>query len=137
MRQRKQPRPELTPRPYDFSKRTAIRAQMVCLCVLAYDKGQLNVVKLAQQRYSPCGSAFGAWRQIPSLPCPRVTKSHRNNGDYFWIVEGVRANPHPLPQVIAARVIERNSTIVNSASGRLAGNKDAGTRVNLQNGARP
>lgn len=69
---------------------------MVYLCVLAYDKGQLNVVKLAQQRYSPCGSAFGAWRQIARLSCPRVTESHRNNGDYPTRPYPINQNSEPI-----------------------------------------
>ncbi len=95
------------------------------------------MAKVAQEPFPPCRGALGAWWQIAGFACPRITEPHRKNGHLSWIVEGVGIDPHPLSKSIATGVIERNPALMHSPARRLPSNKDAGTRMRLEDRARP
>ena len=137
MWQRDQRRPILAPRPYDLGEGMVTPPKMVCLRVSTHYKRQFNMAKSAQQQFPPCRGALRTWRQIAGLTCPWVTEPHGKNGNFSWIVEGIRIDPHPPPKSITTGVMERNPALMDFPARRLRSNKDAGLRMSLQNRTRP
>src|SRR5574343_139490 len=59
-------------------------------------------------------------------------ETHRQDGDAFRVVESFPRYPQPLPQAVAAGIIERHAGRMHLASRRLSGNQDAGAPAGLQ-----
>ena len=110
---------------------------MPSLRIVADDQRQFDLLHLIQQPLTPERRTFAARWQVARAPCARKAKTHGQDGDARRVVERFAGDAHPLPQPLAAGVVERYPAFVHLAPGRLACNEDACLSVHLQHGPRP
>jgi hypothetical protein len=78
---------------------------------MADQKRQLAIRKVVEQAFVPERCAFGSRRLVAAvLSGTRITKSHGEKRDSFFIVEDRAIQLDPIAQAVAARVVPSNST---------------------------
>jgi hypothetical protein len=109
---------------------------MICLRILAKNQGELDIFHGGHQRSAPGRRAFRSWRQIATLPGPRVAETHRENGKLTGIVKSRAINAQPVSQAVPAWVIKWYAGVVHAAAWSLACDKNLRFGVDLKHGAR-
>src|SRR6478672_5856764 len=85
---------------------------------------------MSQHAFVPERSAFGTRRLIPARrPCAGVTKTEGDERDLCFVVEGRTIQIHPISQMIAARVVPGDTSLMDFAAWRLTDDQQTcGTR---------
>jgi len=95
-----------------------------------------NAKRRAQQGM-PCRRAFRPRRVIAALTAARIAEAHAHDRDAALVVEPVAVEPQPVPEPVAAAVVERQAGLMHPRAGRLGDDQQPGAATGPDDRPRP
>ena len=130
-------RPERAPVPHCLRHRLFGIREVISLCVLANHDGQLQIVKFAQDLFSPGWSALAPRREVARPPCSWIAEAHWQESNLAGVVEDFIFDAHPFSKPLPARIIPGNPALVHPSPGCLPHDQDPCATSHLYDRSRP
>ena len=92
---------------------------------------------MVEQALAPRRGTFVAWWEVTTLPPSGEAQTHRQDGNFRGVIKRVAVNTHPLPQTVAARIIEWHTAHVSLIARGLSGDQYSSARVRLKDRTGP